>query len=215
MAQNTEIYSYKHYSEIPKPLTIKAGYLQTDLRGSNVDMLSFDGETKSLNSYMIGLEYNSEISRFISLKHELNFKANGAELKLNDDINGTYNSTLKMNSLELQPINLAFRYRWIQIYVGPYASALINANITRKDENGNKYKDKSIFGEPDEETTENKYLQKIDFGITTGLLFEFNKTISVGIRYNHGLAPIFDNTTEQKSIKIYNQSWGVVLGYNL
>ena len=99
--------------------------------------------------------------------------------------------------------------------MGPYASALLSANITIRDEDGNTYKDTSIFGKSDEETEENKYLQKIDFGATAGVLYEFNKTISLDVRYNHGLVPLFDNTTEQKTIKIYNQSWGVVLGYNL
>lgn len=205
MAQNT----------ISKPFTIKAGYLQTDLRGGDLDFFSVDGETKALNSFLIGIEYNTEISRYISFKHELNFNINGAEVQLNDAINGSYHSSLRMNSLELQPLNVAFRIMGFQIYAGPYASALLKASINRKDELGNSYKDSSIFGKPNEETEQNKYLQKIDFGATAGLLFELNKTISLGVRYNHGLVPIFDNTTEQKSIKIYNKSWGVVLGYNL
>ena len=115
----------------------------------------------------------------------------------------------------MQPLNVTFRVKGFQVYVGPYASALLDARINRKDELGNTYKDKSIFGKPDEETEQNQYLQKIDFGATAGVLFELNKTISLGVRYNHGLVPIFDNTTEQKSIKIYNESWGVVLGYRL
>ena len=205
MAQNT----------ITKPFTIKAGYLQTDMRGGDVGFLSVDGETNALNSFLIGIEYNSEISKYISFKHELNFNINGAEVQLNDAINGTYHSSLRMNSLQLQPVNVAFRIKGFQLYVGPYASALLSASINRKDANGNTYKDSSIFGKPDEETEENKYLQKIDFGATVGLLYEFNKTISLGIRYNHGFVPIFDNTTEQQSIKIYNRSWGVVVGYNL
>ena len=200
---------------IKKPFTIKAGYLQTDLHGDDIDFLSFDGETSALSSFMIGLEYHSEISKFISFKHELNFNIGGAKVLLNDPFNGEYQSTLRMNSLQLQPLNVTCRVRGFQIYVGPYASALIDARINRKDELGNTYKDKSIFGEPDDETEQNKYLQKIDFGATAGLLFELNKTISLGVRYNHGIVPIFDNTTEQKSIKIYNKSWGVVLGYNL
>lgn len=215
MSQNREIVINENPSSITKPFAIKVGFLQTDLYGNDIEMLSFDEKTKGLNSFMIGLEYNSEISKFISLKHELNFKAHGAEIQLKDEINGTYNSKLKMNSLELQPINITFRYKWIQFYVGPYASALINANITRKDGNGNSYKDKSIFGKPDDDTEENKYLQKMDFGATAGLLFEFNKTISLGVRCSHGLVPIFDNATEQKSINIYNKALGVVIGYNL
>lgn len=145
----------------------------------------------------------------------MNFNISGAEVLLSDAINGEYLSTLRMNSLQLQPLNVTFRIKGFQVYVGPYASTLLDARINRKDELGNTYKDKSIFGEPDEETEKNKYLQKIDFGATAGVLFELNKTISIGVRYNHGLVPIFDNTTEQKSIKIYNKSWGVVLGYRL
>ena len=205
MAQNT----------ITKPFAIKAGYLQTDLHGDDIDFLSVDGKTTELNSFMIGVEYHSEISKFISFKHELNFNIGGAEVLLNDAINGEYQSTLRISSLQLQPLNVTFRVKGFQVYVGPYASALLDARINRKDELGNTYKDKSIFGKPDEETEQNQYLQKIDFGATAGVLFELNKTISLGVRYNHGLVPIFDNTTEQKSIKIYNESWGVVLGYRL
>lgn len=91
----------------------------------------------------------------------------------------------------------------------------MSASINRKDADGNTYKDTSIFGKPDEETEENKYLQKIDLGATAGLLFELNKTISLGVRYTHGLTPIFDNTTEQKTIKIYNKTVGVTLGINI
>ena len=205
MAQNT----------ITKPFAIKAGYLQTDLHGDDIDFLSIDEETTALNSFMIGVEYHSEISKFISFKHELNFNISGAEVLLNDAINGEYQSTLRISSLQLQPLNVTFRVKGFQVYVGPYASALLDARINRKDELGNTYKDKSIFGKPYEETEQNQYLQKIDFGATAGVLFELNKTISLGVRYNHGLVPIFDNTTEQKSIKIYNESWGVVLGYRL
>ena len=205
MAQNT----------ITKPFTIKAGYQQTDLHGDDIDFLSVDGETTALNSFMIGVGYHSEISKFISFKHELNFNISGAEVLLNDAINGEYQSTLRISSLQLQPLNVTFRVKGFQVYVGPYASALLDARINRKDELGNTYKDKSIFGKPDEETEQNQYLQKIDFGATAGVLFELNKTISIGVRYNHGLVPIFDSTTEQKSIKIYNKSWGVVLGYSL
>ncbi|NLZ94555.1 MAG: PorT family protein, partial [Bacteroidales bacterium] len=194
MAQNT----------ITKPFTIKAGYQQTDLHGDGIDFLSVNGETEAFNSFLIGIEYHSEISKFISFKHELNFNINGAKVTLKDDDNGEYQSTLRMNSLQLQPLNVTFRVKGFQIYAGPYASALLDAKINRKDELGNTYKDKSIFGKPDEETEQNKYLQKTDFGATAGVLFELNKTISLGVRYNHGIVPIFDNTTEQKSIKIYN-----------
>ena len=43
----------------------------------------------------------------------------------------------------------------------------------------------------------------------------YAKTISLGLRYNHGLVPLFDNTTEQKTIQIYNKTIGVTLGINM
>lgn len=43
----------------------------------------------------------------------------------------------------------------------------------------------------------------------------YAKTISLGVRYNHGLVPLFDNTTEQKTIQIYNKAIGVTLGINI
>ncbi len=212
-AQNIED-TAKKSTDITKPFMIKAGYLQTDLYGDDLDALSVDGETKALNSFMIGFEFHSEINSFLSLKHELNFQIHGAEIQLLDDNNVSYDSSLKMNAFELQPLNLTFRYKGFQIYVGPYASALVSATIERKDENGNIYKDKSIFGKPDEEAEENKYLQKIDFGATAGLLYEFNKTINIGVRYSHGLMPVFDNSLDQNKIKIYNKSFGVFVGYS-
>lgn len=212
-AQNIEDFQKKS-TDITKPFMIKAGYLQTDLYGDHLDALSVDGETKALNSFMIGFEFHSEINAFLSLKHELNFQIYGAEIKLLDDNNLSYDSSLKMNAFELQPLNLTVRYKGFQLYVGPYASALVSATIDRKDGNGNIYKDKSIFGKPEEEAEENKYLQKMDFGATAGLLYEFNKTINIGVRYNHGLMPIFDNSLDQKTIKIYNKAFGVFVGYS-
>ena len=43
MAQNT----------ITKPFTIKAGYQQTNLPGDDIEVLSVDGTTTALNSFLI------------------------------------------------------------------------------------------------------------------------------------------------------------------
>ena len=51
---------------------------------------------------MIGVNYHSEISNSSLFKHELNFNISGAEVLLSDAIN-EYLSTLRMNSLQLQP----------------------------------------------------------------------------------------------------------------
>lgn len=201
---------------IRKPFSIKAGYQQSDLRGAALEGLSQNGETSVLNSFMIGAEYNSQLSRFFSLKHELNFNINGANVMLKDEVTQTnYESKLEMHSIELQPLNFTFRLVGFQLYAGPYVSSLVNASIARLDNEGNKYKDRSIFGKPDEETEDKRYLQKIDFGVTTGILYEFNNIASIGVRWNRGVVPIFDNAAYQETIKIYKNSFGVVLGVNL
>ena len=58
-AQNIED-TAKKSTDITKPFMIKAGYLQTDLYGDHLDTLSVEGETKALNSFMIGFEFHSE-----------------------------------------------------------------------------------------------------------------------------------------------------------
>lgn len=197
---------------------IRAGFVQSNLYGEDLDALSIDGKSSSLNGFTVGVVVNSIIGRYFWLKHELSFNHHGANVKLNDKTQAGFSSTLKMNSLQLLPASPAFYYKGFQLYAGPYVSALLNASILRKDEKGNYYKDKSIYGSAEEDTEENKYLQKIDFGLTTGLEYQITFNISIAAHYIHGFIPIFDNANANESkqvskIGIYNQGWGVSIGY--
>jgi hypothetical protein len=211
----------KHFASIGRvSLGIKAGFIQSNLYGSDVNFLSVNNQTSPLNGFHFGITANSMIGKYFWLKHELNFQQNGAGITLSDSINGDYKSGLKMYSLQLLPISPTFRFKGFQIYAGPYISALLDASIKRKDDLGNTYTDKSIFGNGTENTEFNKYLQKFDFGIATGIEYEFNFGLNIGLRYTRGFIPIFDNANvntfgqDKPEIKIYNHTMSIGLGYS-
>ncbi|GAB4198767.1 MAG: hypothetical protein Fur0023_00400 [Bacteroidia bacterium] len=199
---------------------VKTAYIQSNLYGVDRPFLSVNGQTNALNGFLFGITVNSMISKYIWLKHELNFHLHGAGVTLHDSINGNYNSQLRMYSLQLLPISPAFHIKGFQLYASPYISALLDAYIKRKDKLGNYYTDHSIYGNDKENTQFNKYLQKFDFGIATGVEYEFYFGLNIGVRYTRGFIPIFDNanvnTFSQNNpvIKIYNQAIIFSLGYS-
>lgn len=199
---------------------VKTAFIQSNLYGVDRSFLSINGQTKALNGFLFGMMVNSMIGKYFWMKHELNFHLHGAGITLHDSINGNYNSELRMYSLQLLPISPSFHIKGFQLYAGPYISALSDASLKRKDESGNYYTDHSIFGNDKENTEFNKYLQKFDFGIATGVEYEFYFGLNIGVRYTKGFIPIFDNanvnTFRQNNpvIKIYNQAIIFSLGYS-
>lgn len=219
----TEAYSNKLFKSGNVTFGLKAGYTHSNLYGNEIDYIFADSKTTALPSFHAGIVVNSQIGEYFWLKHELLLNQRGAGVSLNDSINGNYTSTLKMLYLDLYPISPTFHYKGFQIYAGPYVSALTHASIQRKDENGKLFNDKSIFGDAgnSEGDGENKYLQKFDFGLNTGIEYQFPFGLLIGIKYNHGFTDIFqyansytNGDTKVDNIKIYNKALMVSLGYS-
>jgi len=199
---------------------LKVGYTQSNLYGSDVELLSVNRTTSALNGFHAGLTANTMTGKFFWLKHDLTFQQNGSGIILNDSVNGDYNSSLKMFALHVMPVSPTFHFKGIQLYAGPYVSALLDASIERKDNLGNEIIDKTIYGNDRENTETNKYLQKYDFGFVAGIEYEFSFGLNIGVRYTKGFVPIFDNANvntfqqDNPTIKIYNQVLNVSLGYS-
>lgn len=202
---------------------LKAGYTHGNLFGSEMDYIFADSKTYWLSGFHAGILVNTQLSNYFWLKHELLFSQRGAGVTLFDSINGNYSSKLKTYYIDLYPINLTFHYQGFQIYGGPYISGLTHATIQRKDDNGNLYNDKSIFGDAgnSEAEDENKYLQKFDFGLNVGVEYRFSFGLFVGARYNHGFTDIFqyansytNGDNKNDNIRIYNRSLLFSVGYN-
>src|SRR5690606_35679938 len=138
--------STKLKNDFETSIGIKIGFVQSGLYGDDLEALSANGKSSVLSGLTIGVVANSIIEKHFGLKHELNFNTHGAKIELHENAKDNFSSKLRMSSLQLHPASPAFYYNGFQLYVGPYISALINASIMRKDEDGSFYKDESIYG---------------------------------------------------------------------
>ncbi|WP_430614541.1 outer membrane beta-barrel protein [Flavobacterium sp. JP2137] len=215
---------WAQYEQQPKGITsfgIKAGWIQSDLYGKELHQLAVDGKTDAQNSFFAGIAVSSEIGKYFALRHELFYQQYGAQFARELDDDAVVDAKLTMRGLKINPISPTFKIGGLEIYAGPYIHVLLNASITAVDENGNTYQDYEIFGTAAEDTEDYKYLQKMDYGFVAGIDYVFKKKFSIGAYYSRGFAPIFDNANSfglegnpgVENIKIYNESFGVSLGF--
>lgn len=199
---------------------VKAGWLQSTLKGNDVDYLAVDGKVDARNNFFAGVSVDNSIGKHFGLKHELFYQNHGAGFnrEIEDEV---ISAKLEMHSLRLNPISAVFKVEGLQVYVGPYVNMLLNSSITAIDEEGNSYKDHSIFGGIDDDQEGSKYLQKMDYGIVAGIEYQFKFGLLVGANFSRGFASLFDNAntfgveenTGMYDKKIYNQNFGVFVGY--
>ncbi|HWY37860.1 MAG TPA: outer membrane beta-barrel protein [Bacteroidia bacterium] len=200
---------------------IKAGFTQSDLYGIDKKALSANGQTTPLNGFHVAITANSMIGKYIWLKHELYFTQKGAGLTLSDSLNGNYKSVLKTYYLDLFPVNITFHFKGFQIYAGPYVSVLTDAEIRKKDNAGNFYSDRSIFGGGNNFETKSKFLQKMDFGFNAGIEYEFNFGLNIGVKFVRGFAELIQYANSHTfgdsklSYDLHNTSLNISLGYSL
>lgn len=200
--------------------SVKAGWLQSTLKGDDVNYLAVDGKVNQRNHFFVGVSVDNSLGKYFGLKHELYYQNYGADFKRELD-NHRFEATLEMHSLRLNPISPTFQVGGLQLYAGPYINMLLYSSITAVDEEGNTYKDHGIFGSTEEDQEDSKYLQKMDYGITAGIEYQFKFGLLVGAQYIRGFASIFDNSntfgveenTGATDLKIYNQNIGVYVGY--
>ena len=199
---------------------IKAGFTYANIGGSDVGNTFADSKTNYLPSFHAGIMANSMVGKYFWLKHELLVVQKGAGVTLKDSINGSYASKLKMLSIDLFPFSLALHVKGFQLYAGPYVSALIDAQIKRKDNNGQDYQDHSIFGDGSQFENKSKYLQKFDFGLNAGIEYQCSFGLSVGVKYTYGFVDIFQYANSytlndgKKEIKIYNRVFLLSISYS-
>ncbi|MDR2222581.1 MAG: PorT family protein [Flavobacteriaceae bacterium] len=201
-------------------IAIKAGWLQSTLKGDDISKLTFDNKVNNRNNFYAGVSIDNGLSKHFGLKHELFYQNYGAGFKreIEDEV---IDAKLEMHSLRLNPISAVFKVGGLQVYAGPYVNMLLYSSVTAIDENGNTYKDHSIFGSTEDDQEDGQYLQKMDYGIVAGIEYQFKMGIVVGAQYSRGFASLFDNSNTfgleenagKPDLKIYNQNVGVFVGY--
>lgn len=199
---------------------IRAGANLHQLYGKDIDYI-FDGSNSKLQTgFNVGVFVNTRVGNQWSINHELQLSHRKMGVSLNDEVNGSYDSSLRLYYIDLLPANVTYQYKNLQVYAGPYISTLLSASLSRKDENGKKYSDKSIFGNAENNENENKYLQKFDFGFNAGLDYQLNKKWGLGLRYTNGLTDLFqyasskDKEDSKGKIKVFNRGFNLSMRYN-
>lgn len=198
---------------------IKAGFSSSNIYGSDIDYVFANNETNFQPAFHLGIWVDTKIEKHLYLKHELLFNQKGAGVTLTDSINGNYSAQFKTYYLDFFPISPTLYFKGVQIYTGPYISALIDAQINRKNETGKTFIDHSIFGNPSQFEDKSKYLQKMDFGIEAGLAYQLPYSLSIGAKYTHGFFDIFQSANgyiisgNKHEIKIYNRAFWLSVSY--
>lgn len=214
-AQAAEVLTENKESTEPGKLSfgLKAGYSHFTIAGAGVKEFSTGGRPISLSGYYLGLELSTKLSQHWGFKHELSILQKGAVLKMEEEAYPAFDSKYKNVYLDIAPFSLTFQLEGLQLFLGPYAGALLSSSIQRKNESGEVYTDRSIFG--DAKQTGN-YTQKLDAGLLTGLGYEFKNGINIQAKYTQSLAPLIEHTERNEGQwKIYNRGFSVSLGYTL
>lgn len=193
---------------------LKAGYSRFTIAGAGVNEFSTGGKPTSLSGgYYLGIELSTKISQHWGFKHELSLLQKGGVLKMEEEAYPDFDSKYRNVYLDIAPFNLTFQMEGLQFFLGPYAGVLLSSSIQRKNESGEIYTDKSIFGDAKQT---GDYTQKLDAGLLTGLGYEFKNGINIQAKYTQGLVPLIEHTERNEGQwKIYNRGFSVTLGYTL
>lgn len=203
-------------------LGVQAGLNYSSLYGKEIDYIFANKQTEFATGFHFGLVVDNQVGERWMLRHALIFNHKAAGVQLSDSIQGPYRTKLKMSYLEFQPANVVFQLKNFQLYAGPYISALLNAHVQRKDEDGRFFKDTDIYGSPGNDESESRYLQKYDFGFNAGLEYQLRSGFTIGARYAHGLTDLFQyansyslEDSKNDKIKIYNKSLGLYVFFSV
>lgn len=177
-------------------LTLKAGVGLTSIVGA-------DADTKLTIATKAGASYDLKLYKGIYLIPELDFilkgcDPDGAATLLNND------KVLRMTYLQA-PIMLAYKFKLkkggnLVLKAGPYfACGLFGSKATIS--GWGFYKEVDVF--------DKTYgARRFDVGIGTGLAYERNN-FTIGLEYSRGLHRL------DPDFRLYNQTFGITLGYRL
>ncbi len=165
--------SYAQDSKSNTGFGIKGGVNFTNLYTDDVN------DNNMLTSFNVGVFATLPLTGNLAIQPEVNFSRKGAEL-VYDNLFASGTAKFKLNYIEvpvLLKINITDNFN---IHAGPYLAYLINAQVTNESSGGS-----FDF----EENFDNDDFEKFDYGLSGGLGFDFT-SISIGARYNYGLATI-------------------------
>lgn len=210
---------YKPLPDQPEPglltISVRGGVGLSTVVGRDAhDSLSTGGAPGYKPGLTLGLCVTSHLKPTFWLGHELWLQQQGAIVRLNDEKGHPYNSRLRLQYLTIFPANFTWVQKSLRLYAGPYVSMALAASIQRKDPTGHLQTDTSVYGTARALTG---YVSKIDAGLDLGLDYAVGSRWTVGLRFQRGLVPIWnENTLNQgRQSAVYNQNGTLTVGYQL
>lgn len=152
---------------------IKGGVNFTNLYTKDVD------DHNILFGFNAGILAVLPITDFFAFQPEIIFSGKGAELEYNNAF-AQGKAKFRLNYIEI-PVLLRMNFTDnFSIHAGPYIAYLIDANVKNETDSG-------FFDF--EENLDTGDFEKFDYGLSGGIEFELSP-ISIGARYNYGLANV-------------------------
>lgn len=178
--------------------------------GLNVSSFSGDNDGMDLKSrvgFNIGGFVEIKLSEKFAIQPEVLYSQQGTRIKVKGSFYDGYNDqyyrgTLKYN---LGYINVPVMFKYyvaekLVVEAGPQIGFLVSAN------------GKAKVGDVKTEVSIKDYYKTIDFGVNFGAGYDFTQNISVGARYNLGLANIA-KTEAGDDGKLHNGVFSLSVGY--
>lgn len=158
--------------------------------GVNIANLSTDegmGDENTRTGFHVGIFYDIPLSATLSFRPEVLYSTKGSELTYDQDFLGiditSGESSFNLNYIDV-PLYLVFKPTpAFNIFVGPYASYLVNADIET---------DTELLGFLDiseGEELDRDHFNSMDFGVSAGIGFVFGN-VSLGANYAMGLTQV-------------------------
>jgi len=201
---------------------LSAGINYSNFNGADKDFIFATAGTAYKPGIFISTYVHSRLAKHWSLKHELGYSYRQIEVHALDQQENLYATKLRMHYMDLNPASIHWSLRNWSIYAGPSLGMLLDAHTLVQDVAiaSVAYKDHGIFGDPANDESQSRYLQKIDFALHSGLEYHMYAGLSMGLRHRQGLVDIFQyaNTftnedTKVERIRVYNSSWDLYLAF--
>ena len=175
--------------------------------GLNIANQNFSGDGAPSPSSLIGFHVGGfveiKIADKFSIQPELLYSTQGSKFDMIVDIDGTdYNTE---NTIKLAYINIPVMFKYyatekFSLEAGPQIGFLVDSKL-----------EVNVLGQS--VTQDGKDLfESVDFGLNLGAGYDITKNISVGVRYNLGLANVA-KTEDGSNDTIKNSVFSLSVGY--
>lgn len=186
---------------------LRIGVSQTSYHGSDLDTIlsrvnesneTINGKIAWRNSQMAGIYVNNDLAKHFWLKHEFYWTNKGAVVNYED---GSFLERNRMY-LDLYPVLFSFRAEGFQLFAGPYIGVMFLKKDVFTDQAGVKEIDKDLLYDISEDNF-------LDFGGVSGIEYQFNFGLNLGLRYFMGFAK--DDT--DYFVNLHNQGFFATVGF--